>query len=84
MVDGSPDNSGEILKEYALKDSRIRAVFQENRGVSATRNTGLGLATGEYVCYLDSDDEYSPFFLERMYDAVRDGKADIAYCEIAR
>ena len=84
VVDGSPDNSGEILKEYALKDSRIRAVFQENRGVSATRNTGLGLATGEYACYLDSDDEYSPFFLERMYDAVRDGKADIAYCEIAR
>ncbi|MBO6009915.1 MAG: glycosyltransferase family 2 protein [Ruminobacter sp.] len=84
VVDGSPDNSGEILKEYALKDSRIRAVFQENRGVSATRNRGLGLATGEYVCYLDSDDEYSPFFLERMYDAVRDGKADVAYCEHAR
>lgn len=84
VVDGSPDNCAEILEQYAKKDSRIIAMTQENKGVSAARNRALQAATGEYICYLDPDDEYSPFYLERLYDAVKDNKAEIAYCEYAR
>ena len=84
VVDGSPDNSAEILELYAKKDSRIIALTQENKGVSAARNRALQAATGEYICYLDPDDEYSPFYLERLYNAVKDNNAEIAYCDYVR
>ena len=53
--DGSTDNSPKILKEFAQKDSRIKIINQENQGLSAARNTGLDVATGEYVSFIDSD-----------------------------
>ncbi len=58
--DGSPDNSGAILDEYAQKDSRIIVIHQENSGVSAARNRGLDIATGEYIAFVDSDDWLEP------------------------
>ena len=54
--DGSTDNSLEILQKIAAADRRIRIVSKENSGVSSARNSGLELATGEYICYVDSDD----------------------------
>ena len=54
--DGSTDNSPKILEEFAQKDSRIKIINQENQGLSAARNTGLDVATGEYVSFIDSDD----------------------------
>ena len=54
--DGSKDESLDILKEYAAKDSRIVIIDQPNSGVSAARNAGLERATGEYVLFLDGDD----------------------------
>ncbi len=54
--DGSSDNSGAILDEYAQKDSRIIVIHQGNAGVSAARNKGLDMATGEYIAFVDSDD----------------------------
>ena len=54
--DGSTDGSTVVLKEYAAKDDRFRVVEQPNAGLSAARNTGLKLATGDYVLFLDSDD----------------------------
>lgn len=53
--DGSTDNSPKILEEFAQKDSRIKIINQENQGLSAARNTGLDVATGEYVSFIDSD-----------------------------
>lgn len=55
--DGSTDNSGEICDEYAAKDSRIRVFHKENGGVSSARNVGLDNAVGEWVTFVDSDDE---------------------------
>ena len=49
--DGSPDNCGEICDRYAGQDARIRAVHQENRGLSGARNTGTGLAEGECILH---------------------------------
>ena len=54
--DGSTDNSLEILKEYAKKDSRITVITQQNLHAGVARNAGLAVAKGEYVHFLDSDD----------------------------
>lgn len=54
--DGSTDNSGSICDDYADIDSRITVIHQANQGVSAARNTALGMASGEFVIFLDSDD----------------------------
>lgn len=54
--DGSQDHSIDILEEYAQKDSRIKIISQENRGISAARNAGLAHASGDYVMFVDSDD----------------------------
>ena len=53
--DGSPDQSEEICKEFFRKDARIRYVRQENGGLSAARNTGIELATGDYITFIDPD-----------------------------
>lgn len=54
--DGSPDSSGEICDEYAVKDSRVRVFHKENGGVSSARNLGLDNAHGEWISFVDSDD----------------------------
>ncbi|MBZ7954711.1 glycosyltransferase [Campylobacter sp. W0018] len=54
--DGSTDNCGKICDEYALKDKRIKVVHKKNAGLGAAYNTGLDLATGEYIGFVESDD----------------------------
>lgn len=54
--DGSPDNCPKMCDEWALRDVRIRTVHRENGGLSCARNTGLSVATGDYVTFVDSDD----------------------------
>jgi glycosyltransferase EpsH len=66
--DGSTDGSGWICDAYAEKDSRIRAFHKENGGVSSARNLGLKEAKGEWVCFMDSDDELMPNALQVMAD----------------
>lgn len=58
--DGSPDNCGEILDEYASKYSNFVVIHKENGGVSSARNAGLDIATGEYIYFIDSDDMIEP------------------------
>ena len=54
--DGSTDDSGAICGRYAEGDSRIQVVYQKNKGLSGARNSGLDIASGEYVIFIDSDD----------------------------
>lgn len=56
--DGSTDGSGELCEQLANGDKRIRVVHQSNQGLSAARNTGINHATGDYLAFLDGDDEY--------------------------
>ena len=54
--DGSTDSSGQICDEWAERDSRICVIHQKNQGLSAARNLGIDMSTGEYIIFLDSDD----------------------------
>lgn len=58
--DGSTDKTGDVLEEYAQKDTRIHVIQKENAGLAAARNTGMQVATGEYMVLLDSDDVMLP------------------------
>lgn len=75
--DGSPDSSGIILDEYAKKDSRIQVIHKKNGGVSAARNDGLEICTGEYIYIMDSDDYIEPNALESMYNNAVATGADV-------
>ena len=67
--DASTDNTKAIIKAYAEKDDRILPFYQsENKGVSAARNVGLKAATGDYIMFVDSDDELTKDAIRRMID----------------
>lgn len=70
--DGSPDKSGLICDNYASKDSRIIVLHKINKGVSAARNDALRVATGKYVCFVDSDDYVLPRYLSDMVEYESD------------
>lgn len=76
--DGSTDGSSRICDEFSARDDRIRVIHQFNQGVSAARNAGLELATGQYIFFIDGDDTIVPETLESLYDAASDGDYDIA------
>ena len=63
--DGATDDSGKIADEYAKKDTRIKVVHQKNGGQSAARNRGLEIASGDFVGFIDSDDEADRSFVEK-------------------
>lgn len=64
--DGSSDGCPEVCDRYAGEDSRIKVVHKPNEGVSEARNTGLRMASGEWICFIDSDDYVSPRYIEDM------------------
>lgn len=70
---GSSDTSLEIIKRYAVMDRRVRWVHNPVKGVSASRNLGIDLSRGEYVCFLDSDDELWANSLSSRAKVLDDG-----------
>lgn len=65
--DGSRDGSGKICDEYSLKESRIHVIHKANGGASDARNVGIDNASGEYICFADSDDELNPDYVSNLY-----------------
>ena len=65
--DGSPDNCGKIIDEYAKRDPRIIPIHQPNRGYSASVNYGIATASGEYIGIIESDDWIEPDMYEKLY-----------------
>lgn len=81
--DASTDKSAEIIKKFASTDKRIKLIqLMENVGVSAARNTGLGIASGEYIGFLDPDDFVDHDFYKKLYDLAILEDADIAKAEL--
>ena len=74
--DGSTDNSGKICDEYKNKDERIKVIHQKNMGLAGARNSGLDIATGKYIMFLDSDDFYEPNSCEVLYKEIEEKNAD--------
>jgi glycosyltransferase involved in cell wall biosynthesis len=62
--DGSTDRTAELVAQYVDRDQRVRLICQPNRGTGAARQTGIEHARGEWVTFLDSDDQYLPEHLE--------------------
>ena len=78
--DGSTDKTGEILDEYKERDSRIRIIHKGNTGVSDTRNTGIDVALGEYIGFVDGDDTIHPDMYHVLMDNALKYHADISHC----
>lgn len=78
--DGSTDNSGKICDEWARKDKRIKVYHKENGGVSEARNLGIKKSTGEYITFVDSDDDINTDFVDIVIKNIKKEKYDyIAY-----
>lgn len=74
--DGSPDKCGDICDEYAMVDSRVKVIHRTNGGLSAARNSGLELAKGEWVVFIDSDDWINTRYIENLL-AMDNGKVKV-------
>src|SRR5262249_12263207 len=82
--DGSPDRSAEIAADYAARDPRLRLVRQRNGGLGNARNTGIELASGEFLSFLDSDDCLTPDALELLLRSLDRSGSDFATGNILR
>ena len=80
--DGSTDGSGDICDAYARRDDRIKICRQENKGVAAARNSGLDLAGGDYIGFVDPDDWVLPNMYEELLRLIREHTANIAQCGV--
>lgn len=80
--DGSTDKSGQICEDYARQDARVRVAHQPNGGLSAARNTGINMARGDYLSFVDSDDTVLPDFLQALVRGAEESDADIALCGV--
>lgn len=76
--DGSIDRSSAICDEYAASDPRIKVVHQQNGGASCARNTGIDLASGNYIGFVDSDDWIAPETYETLYKNIIHFDADVS------
>ena len=74
--DGSTDCSGTIAKSYVNKDVKFRLIERNNGGLSAARNSGLDVATGEYILFVDSDDFLPDDAIEKLYYEAKPEKLD--------
>ena len=75
--DGSKEECALLCDELAKGDSRIKVIHKENAGVGIARNSGLEIASGEYVGFIDSDDYIKPEMYEALYEAAAKHEADL-------
>lgn len=74
--DGSPDNSPQILDKLANEDCRIKVIHKQNAGVSAARNSGLDVASGDYIVFVDGDDYLAPDYVDYMLNLACEDNSD--------
>lgn len=77
VIDGSPDNSIDITKEYARNHKNLIVIEKENGGVSSARNKGMDVATGEHIMFIDPDDSLLPNCLSSILSKIDKQKTDL-------
>lgn len=82
--DGSKDSSANIIKQYAVKDERIKYFYQDNAGSAVARNNGIRRTKGRYIALLDADDLWEPIFLESQLKFMKEKKAIVVCCAYRR
>ena len=82
--DGSTDQSPRICDEYKKQDNRVKVVHQENKGVAAARNSGLDIAKGNYITFVDSDDYIEPDMYEQMMEKAIQYDCDVIMCDCVK
>ena len=80
--DGSPDNCPALCDAAAAKDSRIRVIHQQNKGLSGARNAGIEIARGNWLSFIDSDDSVDKTFCEKLYHAAKQAGAKLVVSDI--
>lgn len=78
--DGSPDNCPDICDRYLEKDPRVKVVHKQNGGLSDARNAGIGIATGDYISFVDSDDWIDKDYFEILYNLLIESESEISIC----
>lgn len=79
--DGSTDKTKDVIDDFLKKDSRILAVHQKNQGLSASRNNGIKISTGDFIALIDGDDTIAPNFIEDLLKHINTSNdIDIAVC----
>lgn len=82
--DGSTDGSSQLLDKLTMEDPRIHVIHQSNAGVSAARNAGIDIATGDLITFVDSDDAIEPDMYEILLPYFSDESVDIVHCGYKR
>lgn len=78
--DGSKDNTANVINAYAARDNRIKAIHKENGGVTSARLRGVAEATGEYIGFVDGDDDIAPDMYAKLMENATAYGADISHC----
>ena len=78
--DGSSDYSYSVLTRISSEDARLRILHQENQGVTQARIAGLSVAKGEWIGFVDGDDEVEPEMFDRLLQNAKTYNADISHC----
>ncbi len=82
--DGSKDKTKQVIKKNIDNDIRFKYYYKKNGGVSSARNFGLKKATGEYICFIDSDDYVEKDFIKLLYESIKENNSDVAACYFNR
>ncbi|KGN29035.1 hypothetical protein N798_15595 [Knoellia flava TL1] len=80
--DGSTDGSPRLCDAWALRDARVRVIHQPNEGLSVARNSGLRLATGDFVTFVDADDLVAPDYVAELMEVARSTGADLVLANL--
>lgn len=82
--DGSTDSTAKIIENCQAEFNNIQSITIEDQGVCVSRNTGLSMATGQFLAFVDCDDALRPDTIEILYNAIEENSADVAGCSFSR
>ena len=79
--DGSTDSCGQMCDKYAEKDKRIKVIHKSNGGLSSARNSGIDIASGKYIAFVDSDDYIHPLMFQQLIHIAQEYDVPLVCCD---